>query len=348
MTEIDGEIVDEPTEALPVVASESSHQVVSFNPLEMEPVAFKNALVSRSENYDALAMHLRGMLVPGQDFGRIHFVSKDKCPQWWNCSHAAEPGHWSDYQLFAPGADKVLGMLSLTPSYPGEQDFIRAALRGNDIQDVIMKCLIVGLSGAVISEGMGACSRRDMKGDLNNTIKRACKRARVDAVKRLPAISALFEDDFLASLDRDAVKKNSTTSRQQQVKAEHDTGATLLVWPLKGKLEGQRFDEMEDSALDWILRTIKNKPDIMKAAEREHARRYPDTPSESGPETGIYPREQQKSEAAARPDSGGSSAPGKTQSTADFLDEYENTPPLDFEDLEDSDEWKDQPTENDP
>ncbi len=346
MSDVEGEIIDEPSEDLPAVASENSHQVVSFNPLEANPVAFKRALVSRSENYDALAMHLRAMLVPGKDFGRIHFASKDKCPQWWNCSPEAEPSHWSDYGLFAPGADKVLGMLSLTPSYPGEQDFIRAALRGQDIQDIIIKCLIVGLSSAVIAEGMGACSRRDMKGDLNNTVKRACKRARVDAVMRLPAISALFEDDFLAQLDRDAVKNNSTTSRQQQVKAEHDTGAELQVWPMKGELEGQRFDQMDDGALDWILRTIKDKPDVIRAAEREHARRYPTPPEKGGPDARTPPETEKPGEAVSR--TGASSRPGKTQSTAEFLDEYENTPPLDFEGLEDPEEWKDQPTENDP
>ena len=43
-----------------------------FNPLDAEPVAFKQALESRSANYDALAMHLRGILVAGKDFGRIH------------------------------------------------------------------------------------------------------------------------------------------------------------------------------------------------------------------------------------------------------------------------------------
>ncbi len=253
-----------------------NQQVQVFNPLDAEPVAFKQQLESRSENYDALAMHLRGILVPGKDFGQIH-VKKD-CKEY-GCR---DPNHLSDYGLWAPGADKVLGILGLSPAYPGEDDYIRAAVTGKVIQDVIMKCYILGIGDRRIVEGMGACSREDEKGDLNRTIKKACKRARLDAVLRLPAISALFEDDFLRQVAREASNQNSTTSRQQQVSAKHNTGAAIQVFPLKGKLAGHRFDEMDDGALDWCLRTFEtSKPDIHRAALKVRtARDNPDEPQE--------------------------------------------------------------------
>ena len=274
-----GELVEQTDSQKSLCAEQTdTNQVPIFNPLDAQPVAFKRQLDERSENYDALAAHLRNMLVPGKDFGRIHIAKKDKCPRWWECSHEREPYHWSPYMLFAAGADKVLGMLGLATSYPGEQDFIRAALTGKQIADVIMKCNIVGHTGQVISEGMGACSRGEVHDSLNNAIKRACKRARVDAVLRLPSISALFEDDFLAEIDRSASQGNSTSSRQRQVNQKHNTGAKLSVWPLKGKLEGQRFDQMEDGALDWILEKFQDKPDIRAAAERECVRRAQSQP----------------------------------------------------------------------
>jgi len=241
-----------------------------FNPLDAEPVAFKQALESRSANYDALAMHLRGILVAGKDFGRIHIAKKNKCDKPWACSYEAQPYHWSPYMLFSSGGDKILGLLGLAVSYPDEQDYRRAALKGMTIQDVIIKAFIDNGRGQSISEGMGAASRNDESGDLNRTIKKAEKRARMDAINRLPAVSALFEDDFLAVV---AQQQNSTAKRQRQVSPQFSTGATLHVWPLKGKLEGQRFEEMEDGALDWILRTFEDKPDIYKSALRVREQR---------------------------------------------------------------------------
>lgn len=266
MTDIEGELAEPSTELVPAQTVVGTVKV--FSPLDAEPAAFTKMLVARSENYDALALHLRAMLVPGKDFGRIHVAGKQTCSRPWECSPAAKPGHWSGYMLFAPGADKVLGILGLASSYPGEQDFIRAALSGKDIQDVIMKCNLVSCGDTVVSEGMGACSRSEVKGSLNNAIKRACKRARLDAVLRLPSISALFEDDFLEELDRQAKNNNSTSSRARQVNTKFTTGATLDKWPLKGKLEGQRFADMEEHTLDWILRTFEDKPDIYNAALR--------------------------------------------------------------------------------
>lgn len=266
MTTIEGEKINTAPEALPVAASDAPHQVAMFNPLEAEPVQFQRQLATRQENYDALAMHLRGMLVPDKDFGRIH-VSKG-CKDKYNCTNEY---HYSGFTLFAAGADKVLGMLSLGVHYPNEQDFVRAALTGKQIQDVIMKCHILASNDTMIAEGMGACGRDEVNGNLNNCIKRACKRARLDAVLRLPGISALFEDDYLASVKAKAAQTggNSTTGRAQQVVQKYNTGARLEEWPHGGKLAGQKFAEMETSALDWVCSKCQNQPDVFNAAKRE-------------------------------------------------------------------------------
>ena len=307
MADIEGEVItDEPETAL-VKASDSSHQVEIFNPLDAEPVAFKKALESRSENYDALALHLRGILVPEKDFGRIHHANKEKCPEPRHCSYEQNPHHYSDYRLLKPGGDKVLGLLGLGVSYPDEEDYRRATLRGLPITDVVIKCYIDNGRGQILCEGMGAASRDKEKGDLNNTIKKACKRARLDAVDRLPAISALFETDFLEQIAREAKRKNSTTSRQQTVNPKHDTGALLQVFPLKGNLAGERFDQMDDGAIDWCIRTFEaSKPDIYKAALRvRESRQNPPTDPEPAEDPTPRPLKQE------------------TGKTADFLAEYD-------------------------
>ena len=299
---IEGELItDEPETAL-VKASDSSHQVKIFNPLDAEPVSFQKQLLNRSENYDALALHLRGILVPGKDFGQIHV--KKNCDTY----RCTDPAHLSDYGLWAPGADKVLGILGLAPAYPGEDDYIRASVTGKVINDVIIKCYIVGLDERRIVEGMGACSRDEPNiGTLNNVLKRACKRARLDAVLRLPSISALFEDDFLREVARNAKNKNSTTSRQQKVDPKHDTGALLQVFPLKGNLAGERFDQMDDGAIDWCIRTFEaSKPDIHKAALRVRESRQ-NPPADPEPAKDPTPRPLKQ----------------ETGKTADFLAEYD-------------------------
>lgn len=294
MTDIDGESVSVDTEGEPTnqvrVRTEPSVPAV-FNPLDADPVQFKRALVARSENYDALAMHLRGILVADKDFGRIHIAPKSKCARPWQCTPEAEPFHFSPWTLFSPGGDKILGILGLAVTYPDEQDYRRTALKGLRIEDVIIKAYIDNGRGQNISEGMGAASRDQESGDLNRTIKKAEKRARMDAILRLPAISALFEDDFLAEC---AKQNNSTTKRARSVNQTHNTGAELVTFPLGGKLKGQRFADMDDGSLTWCVQTFDDKPDIKNSAIKELEKRAsdPNTENASTDDYDNYPEAQ--------------------------------------------------------
>lgn len=267
---IEGELADEPCE---LTERRESRQAAVFNPLDAEPARFANQLKARQENYDSLQMHLRGVLVPDKDFGRLH-VAKD-CPDGkWNCTRR---GHWSDYQLFASGADKILGILGLAVRYPDLVDYKRACLSGTKIHEVIVDCEILGHSEQAIAQGAGACSRseKNMNGDLNRTIKRACKRARVDAVQRLPVVSALFEADFLAGVEKAARanKGNSTARRQQQVKNPWDTGAELDVCPISKNYKGKPWRDIPTDALEWMESNVHDKPDVQRAVARELSKR---------------------------------------------------------------------------
>ncbi len=334
MTTIDGE-------ALPVEAHDTAlarpaevSPVPVFNPLDTEPVAFQRMLTSRKENYDALAMHLRGMLVPDQDFGRIH-IERNCQEGKWRCT---DRRHWSDHQLFAAGADKILAMLGLGVEYPNTQDYMRAALKGMPINDVIATAQIVDHKQQVIAEGMGACSRDEamIKGDLNRCIKRACKRARVEATKRLPGISALFEADFLATVADRAAKNggNTTTSRSRQVNQSWNTGVELDVMPIGKKLKGTRFDDMSDSQLDWIASNFDDKPDIRAAALRIIDRRRNISTDVNRSKSGAGGADQVPPDhAGGRPkqaDQANDAPPAEgPPEQSDWWEAYENTPEFD-------------------
>ncbi len=248
----------------------TEQQVRTFNPLDADPQQFAVALQQRSANYDLLAEHLRGQLIHGKDFGRIHIANKSKCPRPWECSYEQNRGHWSGYALFASGADKVLGTLGLAVNYPDEQDYRRAALTGKPIDEVIAKALIVDRFGQVLSEGMGAAGRDEHQGSLNNTLKKALKRARLDAVLRIPSVSALFEEDFLSEIAGSG-GQNTVNSRARTVKQAGNTGAELTVMPF-GPFTDEKFCDLPDSQIAWCLNECNNQ-DVKAAAQREHNRR---------------------------------------------------------------------------
>lgn len=269
---------------------EPGHQVVKraepgavqiFNPLDAQPEQFRQQLQNRQDNYDALAMHLRGVLIPGKDFGKIH-VAKG-CDNKWNCEN---PRHFSGYELFASGADKILGILGLAVAYPDLQDYKRAVLKGLVLAEVIADAQILGSGEQVIASGAGACTREQVNGDLNRCIKMACKRARLDAVKRLPVVSALFEADFLAEIEADAArnKGNTTAGRARQVNPakKWDTGARLDVCPVGKKHHGKPWREIPTEYLEWMQREMADKPDVLRAVVEELSKRTGPPPSVSG------------------------------------------------------------------
>jgi len=313
---IEGEI-DTPETPTEIVKRAEPGALTSFNPLDAQPVAFKQALIARQENYDSLANHLRTVLVAGKDFGKIH-VDKS-CKDKWRCTN---PRHFSGYELFAPGADKILGILNLGVRYPGVEDYKRAALKGMPLEDIITDCEILSSAEQVIAHGMGSCSRGEptIKGrNLNATIKRACKRARVDAVKRLPSVSALFEDEsFWAGIEDAGGKPNGLDTRNQRSRSnEFNTGAILTTMPIGKALKGKSFEQMDEGALEWILKNHQDKPDIYNAAKREHDKRSgaTHTPPQStaeGPAQDSAPERRQGQAAGAR-----------EQSSDDWLAEYD-------------------------
>lgn len=269
---IEGELAETSSKTEIVKQDDNTGAVVEYNPLDAEPIAFKRQLANRQENYDNLREHLFGVLVPGKDFGKIHVVKG--CDNQYSCTN---PYHLSGYELFAPGADKILGILSLAVHYPDLKDYKRACLQGHTIEEIIVDAQILGRNDHVMTVGVGACARSEIKGsNLNNTLKRACKRARVDAVKRLPTISALFEDNILEELAAAAKRNENNAARKrihQEITKKWDTGARLEVCPIGRDIKGKKWRDIETNALQWVVANVKDKPDITRAASEELSKR---------------------------------------------------------------------------
>lgn len=217
------------------------------HPLEVDPAAFKTALTLRTTNRQTLVQWLRDALKRGQDFDALHVISKKKCDQGRNCK---VDWHWSKDQLFKPGAEKICGMLGVTPTFPNMAKYEEAAVNGIDIRSVIIHCHITAIDGHVIADGVGAASLSDTV-DLNKALKMACKSAHIDATLRMAGLSEIF-----CPAD---TKPEPKTPEQPRVSI--------------GKHEGELWADVD---IAYVRATIDNKkapPSFRKEAQAELDRR---------------------------------------------------------------------------
>lgn len=277
------------------LAAREDHAAVVFNPLDADSGNFARMVQQRQRNYATLREHLLASLVRGKDFARLHVI-KD-CPDKYNCTFEQRPYHFSGWQLLSPGADKILGILGLAPTYPGAEDYRKSVLAGVELQHIIMRCCVVDANGRTISEGTGTASVSEHRNDLHNAMLKAQKRARLEAVKRLPTVSALFETtefvtaDDLHDVDRQRQRDDARRSQADPVaprprQSRYATGRALERMPF-GEHKGVPFSQIDGKYLQWVT-TLTDKPDVSAAAKVELDRRAlmepelrPDAPADS-------------------------------------------------------------------
>ncbi len=186
-----------------IPAGESTAIAVrSASPFDGNVVEFKQALARRGENRGALIEWVRSALVDGVDYGRIHTGKKRECRHGDACTHELEPRHWSKPSLRKPGAEKICGMLGVTPTFPTIKEYEQAALNGIEIASIVLRCHLMAADGVqVLADGIGARNLAADYGDLNKALKMACKSAHIDATLRMAGLSELFTQD-LADMKR--------------------------------------------------------------------------------------------------------------------------------------------------
>jgi hypothetical protein len=167
-------------------------------PLDWPVERFTQALDRREVNRKALLRWIQGNLQSNIDFGQIHVVGRDKCRLAAdNRAHECiDPRHWSKPSLWKPGAEKICGMMGLIPRFASLAEYEKAAMRGEDIKVIILKCELHTGSGFVAAEGTGARKVDQDRGDINKSLKMALKSAHIDATLRVAGISELFTQDL--------------------------------------------------------------------------------------------------------------------------------------------------------
>jgi hypothetical protein len=167
-------------------------------PLDWPVERFTQALDRREVNRKALLKWIQSNLQAGIDFGQIHVVGKDKCRLVADGrSHEClDPRHWSKPSLWKPGAEKICGMMGLIPRFPNLAEYEKAALSGEDIKTIILKCELHTGNGFVAAEGSGARRIDQDRGDINKSLKMAVKSAHIDATLRVAGLSELFTQDL--------------------------------------------------------------------------------------------------------------------------------------------------------
>ncbi|MFH1982980.1 MAG: hypothetical protein ABIL58_14155 [Pseudomonadota bacterium] len=167
-------------------------------PLDMPVERFSEALERREDNRKALLRWIQSNLQLGIDYGQIHVVGKDKCrlASEGKAHECINPRHWSKPSLWKPGAEKICGMLGLIPRFPNLKEYESAALRGEDLKVILLKCELHTGSGFVAAEGTGARRIAQDSGDINKSLKMAEKSAHIDATLRVAGLSELFTQDL--------------------------------------------------------------------------------------------------------------------------------------------------------
>lgn len=151
------------------------NDVIPINSIfDIDPITFKEGLKLREENRQTLLRWISANLKEDIDYGTI----KNKKSLW------------------KPGAEKIRGMLGVKATYPDAEKYIESASQGKIIEQVFIKCVIITSDSIVLSEGLGARTLRQDKGDINKCVKMAEKSACIDATLNLCGLSEIFTQDL--------------------------------------------------------------------------------------------------------------------------------------------------------
>jgi hypothetical protein len=134
------------------------------------------ALSDEQKKRDLIKTYIQQNLVPDVDYGKINMN-----------------GRMSKDCLFKPGAEKVCSLLHLNPVFKIDTDL--TPILGDGVIPYICQ-LINRHTGEVEGEGRGSCSLKEKQGNANVAIKIAQKRAQIDAVLRVAALSDQFTQDL--------------------------------------------------------------------------------------------------------------------------------------------------------
>lgn len=151
----------------------------------------KQALVTQTEQRKLIQQFIQDNLVVDVDYGKIHVIKNcmDEERARGSCK---KDYHFSKSILFKPGQEKIFSLFGITDEL--ERDEKVYEMLGNVPGMVAFKCVMYRGKNRV-GEGRGAATMSGSQNDPNSTIKKAEKRARMDACLSL-GFSAYFTQDL--------------------------------------------------------------------------------------------------------------------------------------------------------
>lgn len=239
-------------------------------PLDADPDQLGRALILRQHNREALIEWVRTNLTEKVDFGVI-------------------PGTNDKQTLWQPGAQKICGMLGLTAEFPDAEKYVDAAVRGEVIKEVIVRCILRDGEGRAVASGIGAEEVEkvyadyewytDDRGqrqkrrvgdridrDINRALKMAQKSAHIDATLRAGGLSAIFTQDMQPKQEDDQTPLTEAVAEAEYVlaKVRHLYGdmAEAVLQSLAAKrfrIEGGDWRQIPVFRVSYVVKAIQEK-----------------------------------------------------------------------------------------
>jgi hypothetical protein len=133
---------------------------------------------TENEKRNLINVFIEKSLKDGVDYGSINVRGTNSKPS-----------------LFKPGSEKMCSLFGLTPRFERDEDTWE--MLGKKAGLVTYKCELVDAKGNVVGEGRGtAITNLQSDFDVNKQVKIAQKRAQIDAVLRVFALSERFTQDM--------------------------------------------------------------------------------------------------------------------------------------------------------
>ncbi len=152
----------------------------------------RTALETQTEQRKLIEEFIKQHLIEGRDYGKIHVVKSCQAEEKQRGS-CDRDYHFSKSILFKPGQEKIFSLFSITDEI--EKDVDAYEMLPGVTGLVAFKCIMYQKTTR-IGEGRGAATLASERSDPNSTLKKAEKRARMDA-----CLSLGFSEYFTQDLD---------------------------------------------------------------------------------------------------------------------------------------------------
>lgn len=232
----------------------ASRALAANGTIALTAAQLKREITREEESRQVLDEYIKRNMKEGKDYGAVSVVTK------YGKEVETKPS------LFKPGAEKFCLLFKLRPEFSRDDDTWE--MLGKKPGLICYKCTLISSRGDVIGEGRGS-AKADLNGkdfDINKQIKIAQKRAQVDAVLRVGALSDFFTQDM------EDAPKTSQTQPEAPKKAVVDTTARdRIALMRKGAqvIRDKWHGEIEDSDIKAVMLAVLIKDELNDASKED-------------------------------------------------------------------------------